>query len=323
MKQIIIFKDNELALLDVISEYLGKEDRQSDINLINSKRTALEGVARSISIYPSINDSVSLGGSFRNINTLVRRLCDENGRDLIFNMPTKAILGKSYLVAKLNYFYMISYIISDSIALLDLRRKVYDILKNIVFTLMAEEVFVEILIDKQVSVDLKEKAAIRLTKLWEFRLDHGVSNFAPSLENIWGARGALSPVYGTFLGASELMQLSTNLNPKVSDFFEKVDFSEDLHSALEEFLFGLTFEELLFLRKSMNEMGRNSLSDGEIRELLSGKPTYMLKKNVDPRDFYSFFITRNNNSKFRLQAETSGPKKTLEEHLMLHLLAED
>jgi len=323
MKEIIIFKQDEIELLNVINNYLNSENRIGDINLIKNKRNALEGVARSISLYPPINDSVSLGNAYRNIDTLIRRLCDENGREIIFNMPTKAILGKSYLVAKLNYFYMISYIISDNLMLIDLRRKVNEILKNIVFTLMAEEVFIEILIDKNIAVNLKEKAAIRLIKLWEYRLDHGVSNFAPALENIWAARDELSPVYGTFLGATELMQLYKYLNPKVFDFFENVEFSDDLRTSLEEFLFGLTHEEILFLRNTMDDMGKNSLKDSEIKLLLKGKPTFLIGKNIDARDFYSFFITRNNNSKFRLQAESRGPKKTLEEHIMLHLLAED
>lgn len=323
MREIIIFKDDELKLLDVITDYLERENRLNDINLIGKKRHALEGVAESISFYPSVTESVSLGSASRNIETLVRRLCYEDGREIIFNMPTKAILGKSYLIAKLNFFYMISYIISDEELFSGLARHVNDILKNIVFTLMAEEVFVEILVDKNVKVSLKEKAAMRLTQIWEYRLDHGVSNFAPSLENIWAARDELSPVYGTFLGASELMQLYKHLNHVVFNFFENVDFSEDLQSSLEEFLFGLSYEEITHLRNYMDETGKNSLNDLEIREQLKGNKKFLSQKNIDLRDFYSFFILRNNNSKFRIQSDASGPKKTLEEHLMLHLLKND
>lgn len=90
--------------------------------------------------------------------------------------------------------------------------------------------------------------------------------------------------------------------------------------AFDEFLFGLSYEDLLALREKMDGLGKTSVSEQEIKDLLQKDRIYSGHPGSSPREFYSFFVQRKNNAAYRKRLDLRGPKKTLEEHVMFYLL---
>ena len=46
----------------------------------------------------------------RSVDSLIEMLCQKEGFDKTLHIPTKAVLGKGFLVAKINFFHMIRYL---------------------------------------------------------------------------------------------------------------------------------------------------------------------------------------------------------------------
>ncbi|GHU59443.1 hypothetical protein FACS189444_4750 [Spirochaetia bacterium] len=90
--------------------------------------------------------------------------------------------------------------------------------------------------------------------------------------------------------------------------------------ALEEFLFGLSYEEILEVRSRLARFGVLAVDHNEIRSYLGSKPGYTITKNADPRAIYDFYIDRRDAAAFRRQGSASGPRRTLEELYLKHRL---
>ncbi len=192
---------------------------------------------------------------------------------------------------------------------------------EIVFTLMCEDVFMGIIEDKAVDIKIRNRTAFLLANIWEYRLNHGVSEFAPILSSIWEARKNLRPVFGTMMGTSELMALSFSIDNTWMDFLNDKDIPEDTFLALEEFLFTLTYEELFELRTKMKELGLKSVTKNELYTITGKRPRYPEFNQSDPREMYRFFRNRKQNAISRNRAGVDGPKKTIEEYIMGYILS--
>jgi len=321
MSKIILLKNKELWLLKELMFKLEREGKKAQLKEIKNEMKALKTLARIISQYPSIVEAKNIGRNSFKIDTLVENLCRKNEYNIVFNIPTKAVLGKSYLIAKLNFFYRLLYIIDETKELTPSRDTVVSITSDIIFSLMAEEVFLEIISDPHQDLDIRINAGCFITKIWEYRLTYGIKEFAPILDNIWKARETISPVYGTLLGTAEMFQLSHKIDPKVRDFFSNHNFTDDEDYSLEEFLFGLRYEDTLILRAKMKEMDKTVVSRDEIKQILKkDKLSTGCSRSGGPREFYSFFVQRKINAIHRAKTHAKGPHKTIEEHIMCYLL---
>lgn len=321
MNKIILLKNTELWLLKELLFKLERFNRKTEIREIKNEMKALKTLARTISLYPSIIEVKDIGKKTFNIDTLVENLCRKNEYNIVFNMPTKAILGKSYLIAKLNFFYRLLYLINEIEELAPAETAVTSVISDIIFSLMAEEVFLEIISDPHQTLDIRTNAGCYIIRIWEYRLTYGIKEFAPILENIWKARETISPVYGTLMGTAEMFQLSNKIDPQVRDFFNNHEFSDDDNYSLEEFLFGLRYENIIILRKKMKEMNKTVVTRSEIEQILNKNNLLTCRSKIGgPREFYSFFVQRKINAIHRAKTHSEGPKKTIEEHIMCYLL---
>ncbi len=322
MKRIIPFRENERDILRLLSDILKKRNLSDELITIQRNERAMEDLASSISQYPSILGEQHLGKTTRSIETLVENLCVKDFNDILLHIPTKAILGKSFTIAKLNFFLMQHYLTKDVLKLERLTKEIQEIISENVFILMAEEVFLAIIADREISIHTRTNAAFLLTKIWENRIYAGVDEFAPILNNIWKAREKLEPTYGTMLGISELFRFSSNQAGQIwLDYLSRDDLGQDEIDALFEFLMGLSFEELNRVNSEMEKSGINALSVNVIDSILGTSKTYPMYMQDDPRELFSSFRHRKNNAIFRARGDISGPKKTLEEYLMCYLLA--
>jgi hypothetical protein len=89
-----------------------------------------------------------------------------------------------------------------------------------------------------------------LYRIWEERLLIEVDDFAPLLESAWEARSKLLPVLGTMLGTHEVFRLFKEARDKrFLDYFGEDDVENEQLLAFEEFVFGLSHEQIAQLRE--------------------------------------------------------------------------
>jgi hypothetical protein len=173
-----------------------------------------------------------------------------------------------------------------------------------------------------ISKHIRSNAAYLLARTWELRLEHGVPEFAPILQKLWRARGKMVPNFGTMLGFSEIFLLSEDTESRWYDFLLRDDLDEDEIYSLQEFIFGLTYEEIGSLRSRMEKAKRTSVGRDELGDYLQKKKAYPEYEMDDPRDLYRSFRDRKNHGRYRKRARLDGPKKTFEEYLMCFLLTQ-
>ncbi len=322
MSELILFKPVEREAINTIVQSLHDRKHAEELKTIHKNEKSLTELSKAISLYPPIMGEQSLGRTSRSIGTLVENLCLRDSMDMVFHIPSKAILGQAYSMAKVNFFYMLLYLARDIAEIRATQETLLRIISGSIFTIMAEEVFIAIISDRKISLHARTNAAFLLARLWEYRIDHGVEEFAPTLTNIWQAREQLEPVYGTMLGTVELLKLSENADPVLFEFLQRDDLTQNEVDSLQEFLMGLSSEEIRGIRKEMKKSGRTSVSGGEIKEKFRGEEDLDdIYEKKDPRRLFKSFTHRRNNAKFRRRSQGSGPEKTFEEYLMCYLLA--
>ncbi len=318
---ILLFNEEEEGIISTIVGGLERLGRPQELETIANNRAALEELARAISLYPSILESHQLGNSCRSIESLVTALCEKAVPDMILHIPTKAILGRGYSIAKINFLIMLKYIVCDIEGLRAHGPSLNAMIAGNVSGITAEEVYISILEDMSVPVHVRSNAAYLLAHTWEYRLGYEVREFAPILGAIWRAREKLIPNFGTMLGFSELFLISDNIEAAWFDFLLRDRLSEEEIFALEEFIFGLAYEEIVSVRAGMAERGKTSLSRGEVDDFIESKHMHEYSSD-DPRELYRSFRDRKLRARYRARARLAGPRKTLEEYLMCFLLAQ-
>ena len=319
--QYIVFtREEERIVQDVIS-VLTVKGLSEEVEAVSNNRSSLHDLANSISRYPSILESNKLINEQRTIESLITSICEREVPDMILRIPTKAILGRAYTIAKINFLLMLNYISRNIPELAQYDDTVKTLIANNVFTMTAEEVYLAIVEDLSISTHIRHNAANLIAHNWEYRLDCGVKEFAPILQNLWRARNRLIPAFGTMMGFTELFMMSNDTEPVWFDYLQRDELSDDEVFSLEEFIFGLTYEELVLLRSEMKRQRKTSLRRDEALVILGNKHSYPDYDVDDSREMYRSFRDRKNHGRYRKRAGVEGPKKTFEENLMRFLLS--
>ncbi len=319
--QYIVFtREEERIVQDVIS-VLTVKGLSEEVEAVSNNRSSLHDLANSISRYPSILESNKLINEQRTIESLITSICEREVPDMILRIPTKAILGRAYTIAKINFLLMLNYISRNIPELAQYDDTVKTLIANNVFTMTAEEVYLAIVEDLSISTHIRHNAANLIAHNWEYRLDCGVKEFAPILQNLWRARNRLIPAFGTMMGFTELFMMSNDTEPVWFDYLQRDELSDDEVFSLEEFIFGLTYEELVLLRSEMKRQRKTSLRRDEALVILGNKHSYPDYDADDSREMYRSFRDRKNHGRYRKRAGVEGPKKTFEENLMRFLLS--
>lgn len=319
--ELIVFNDKESELIWKCQKQVRERKNEIAMSKINKKINALVELARAISQYPSIFKSSDIDGNDRGAGTLVESLCNREEIDEMMHIPTKAVLGKGYLIAKINFFNMLEQLAHKIPELTPEIPNISNNITEIVFTLMSEELFMGIIEDKEIDSAIRNRTAFLLANIWEYRLNHGVTDFAPTLRSVWDSRKRLRPVFGTMMGTSELMTMSFTADDAWLNFLRDENTPKDVFLALEEFLFTLTYEELSELRTQMKRLGLRSVTKNELYTITGKRPRYPEFEDSDPRELYRFFRNRKQNAIARQKSGSAGPKKTIEEHIMIHILS--
>ena len=93
----------------------------------------------------------------------------------------------------------------------------------------------------------------------------------------------------------------------------------EVKQAMEEFLFGISFEQIEFLKKEPREKGIAAINRDEVSSFL--QEHVKADAGLDYRDFYSMYTIRRDNARARERMKLPGPHKTLEDHFIQYVTA--
>ncbi len=292
------------------------------VALLDSSLRRLEGLAEIVRDSPSIVTSwKSWSGHAFSGESLIELLCRVPEYDLDLHVPTKATLGQAYLVAKINFFKAVGYALEPLHAPKELSLRLEIEIGQSVYSKLAEELFISILTDPQAPHPVKTGAARFLFRIWDERLMIEVDDFAPLLESVWRARSRVLPLLGTMLGTHEVFQLFREAcDPRFIDYFGSENIAIEQLLAFEEFLFGLSYEEIQKLRRHMQDNAASLMTLDQARDLLGRRNPSWSAQHAGAQAFYTSYKKRRVNAQYRSLTGAEGPKRTAEEYVMTALL---
>ncbi|MBQ2601068.1 MAG: hypothetical protein II584_01580 [Treponema sp.] len=283
----------------------------------------LKTLAAAIANFPSLLQRTNLNTSVRTPAALVESIISyqEDG-DTLLHMPSKAALGKGFLVTKIHTFFSM-YKLANNFAEMEEKeaRVYYDETVSMMFTLMAEDVYLNLMKDKTLSMDLRRQLANSLIILWEHRSDQTINDIAPVLQSVWNARRTLAPAFGTMMGTSELLLVSIQMDSQWNQFIKQRLGDQEVSQAMEEFLFGLSYEQILRLRAILRDQGVKAIGRDEVSSYLGER--VKTDVSLDYRDFYLLYTVRRDNARVRQRLHQPGPTKTLEDFFIRFVMEQN
>ncbi|WP_461246978.1 hypothetical protein [Treponema sp. R6D11] len=306
-----VLSDEEELLVGKVEEWL-KEKRPQDHFIAHERFRRLRNLGNAVFDYPSIRETQFVRDILINENQLTESLLAFSAPSHILRIPAKVAALRSFLIAKFHAFSLLS-------RLTEKNEELHNLIRNIpftvVFTLMAEDVYFSCLDDPSFSNDTKSKLAYDLIALWDSGTDQRSIHHLMALSSLWKARDSAPPSFGTMDGNSELLRISIDMGTDTEweDFLKGESTNDYTRWALEEFLFGLSFEEIQKVRNRLSRYGVKSVSHDEVRSYLDSTPVYSVVNDRDPRAIYDFFIERKDACNLRKMVNAPGPLNTLEE----------
>ncbi|MDR0448697.1 MAG: hypothetical protein LBH07_08515 [Treponema sp.] len=296
--------DEALALLDANAAL------SNEAELVKQRFDCLKVFGEAISLYPSIRESQILRGYVRDEKHLIQALVGLAPSSHLLRIPARIQAVRSFYVTKFHSFSLLCKLLDPGIRLYE---AVKTVLFSIMFTIMAEDVYFSCLDDLSIPEEIKIRLADELISLWDSGTEPAMIQPFRFLEALWTARNDSPPSFGTLDGNSELLRLSIDLEEDWHDFLLYQTGSEETKWALEEFLFGLSYEELISVRSRIKRFGIAATDLNEIRIYLGSSPAYTVVNNTDPRLIHDFYMDRKDAAVFRKRLNSPGPRKTLEE----------
>lgn len=314
---IIVLTDNESDLVRMLSDRL-KTFSPETLEGITNRIADVKRLASDIARFPSLLHKQTLSSEVQTQHTLAESLLQQRDGDKTLHLPTKAILGKGFLVAKFHAFTAMTKIAVNSKFPEEEIQKLNNATLNIMFTIMVEDVYLSLLDDLTIPIDIRRQIAYSLIILWEHRSDQNVADVAPVLDAVWRTRRKLAPAFGTMVGTSELLFLSIEMDDQWRHFIMSRLSDNDVSCAMQEYLFGLSHEQIQSLKQILRDKGIAAIGRDEVSSFLGQKSLSLYDE--DPRSFFLLYSVRRENAKARKRMNLSGPHQTLEDHFMRFIL---
>lgn len=307
------------AVLDAITRENADEAERLHDQLDRLARAA-DLVRATPSVVPAWSDR---RGAARAAEPLIDLLCRVPDWDLDLHIPTKAVIGQAYLVAKINFFKALGYALVAHQGPADLIEGVRRELGQSVYSKLAEELFISIVTDPHGAREAKIEAARALFRIWDERLLVEIDDFAPLLESVWKAKSRVRPVFGTMRGTQELFSLlREGSDDRFVSYFTEREIPDEQLQAFEELLFGLAHEDIRELRAHIEGQRTSAISDEEAGKIL-GREVRADALSGEPQALYTSYKRRRVKAHYRAITGAPGPKRTAEEYVMIaFLLAE-
>jgi len=292
------------------------EIARAHVHRIHAIRDALE-------TYPPVFQERELGTRQRGLGTLVDLIGNATDADVEMFLPTRAMLWRSLTMARLNFWRLVRYLVDEIFQEQvpeDLTMEADGRVHASVYLKMIDELLLSLAMDDTLDRRLRAEVVVSLTSLWDGTPSSAVQEFFPVLEAIWDARRSLRVSVGTMLGVSEIMRLlQAGCAPQFVDYFRRARNTKDEGMAFQEFLIGVTTEQIHDLEALLQDTGRTCLSAEEAEEAL-GRPTYGQDDSAAGVGSYQFHRERQLQSAARRLRNLPGPKHTAEEYMLLYFL---
>ncbi|MBC8329242.1 MAG: hypothetical protein ISR76_02290 [Planctomycetes bacterium] len=283
----------------------------------------VDQVGYALQAYPPTFGERTLGGRQRGRGTLVDLLGNAQDASVELYVPTRAVVGRTLVVAELNAWRLASYIYDEVLGaggqhtVID--EEIDHWLHGCVYSLLAEDILRSVAIDTSMERRIREKAVDSLSLMWESRHTLGARHFFPLLAETWAARRRIRVSVGTLLGVSEIFRLlQAGGDPEFVSYFARQKLTLDEEQAFQEFLIGVSTEEIHSLYQLIADTGKTSLSPEEARvrnrSFAGGGDVHECVR------FYEFFRARHLAAVARRIKDLPGPKKTAEEYVMIYFL---
>ena len=313
-KGIVILTEKQKKLIDDLLVYMREADAER-VLIIKDRMKDLEHLARAIALFPSLLEQHDLPGGMRTPKTLVEMLIDnQEAGDRTLLLPSKASLGKGFLVAKMHTFSSLSKQSTRIKAPASLSEELMTEAVTMMFSLLAEDVYLNLIGDKTLSREIRRQWGYSLLMLWEYRTDDRIQVIAPILNEVWTARRKLAPAFGTMMGTSELLLISMQMDGQWLGFIKNKLSDPGVSQAMEEFLFGISYEQISQLRTILRTKGIAAIGRDEVADYLG---THIkTDAGLDYRDFYSLYTIRRDDARERARMKLQGPHKTLEDYFI-------
>ncbi|MGI6439563.1 MAG: hypothetical protein ACOX0W_04750 [Sphaerochaetaceae bacterium] len=314
----VTFTEQEKKVLDDCIRTLHRLDSPF-ASIVSSRVRDVEQLAEIVDRAPSPNTDLFHKKKGRNKDTLAKKLL-KHGLGHVVDLPTKTVLGHGLTVSKLHLFGLLMKLISTGEELGEYKETIEKEYNDLLFKLMAEDLYTSIVSDQKIDARWVTKAAHELITMWDLRTSEYVESFGLALRDLWKARHTLVPVLGTLLGTIEIMKISALLPPIWIDFLVHAAENEEIGFSLEEFLFDLRYEELALLRLKMAEMNVGVIDRNTAYEMVGkSEPTH--NELHVALDLYKSFMGRQHTAKMRSYRDEEGPKRSLEEYFVIYLLS--
>jgi hypothetical protein len=311
--------EEEIAFVEKIGLFLDANFPEESA-LVKNRFDCLNALGAAISRYPSVRESQTLRGIQRNEAQLSKALCSFASPAHLLHTPTRVVAARSYLVAKYQAFSLLQILAGDQKEFIPALRK---IILTVIHTLMAEEVYFSCLDDSGFSQEIKFNLANDLILLWDSGTDPRIVRHLPALDALWTARDSSPPAFGTMNATSELLRISIDMGEDWQDFLIANVSINETRWALEEFLFGLSYEEINSVRSRLIKFGINAVGHDEIHSFLGSRPAYGIINSSDYRAIYDFYVDRRDAARLRQRLSTPGPGRTLEEIYIKYRIAQE
>lgn len=288
----------------------------------------IQSIRNSLELYPRVFEEKKLGRRQRGLGTLVQLLANATDADFEMFMPTRAMLWRSLTMAHLNFWRFVRYICEEVDAEdEELFRKVSERVHTCVYLKLMDELLTSLSMDSRLSLELRGTAVSSLTSMWDCTPSENVKRFFPLLRAVWDARRNMIVSMGTLLGVSEIMKLlQAGCAPEFVDYFARASMSKDEGLAFQEFLIGVTTEQIQDLEVVMAQTGLTAITPEQADEAL-GRPSDSSQKEKEAQTgvgvlAYQFHRERHLEAAARRLRNLPGPKHTAEEYMLLYFLEE-
>jgi len=319
-----VLDEAESSLVEQALRVIGKRN-SADAEMLRGLMSRIAGLGEHLFAMPSLRSPQSLGHEVRDEETLINHLVTHDGLAGDLELPLKATLSRSLLIAKIQFLRAfvkaVRALEKDAPELHELNLQLREEMAQSIYTQLAEELLLALLRKPEIPRLAKVEAATQLIAVWD-DAELEIDDFCPLLESAWHARNRIKSRLGSLLGASEYFRLvAEDCAPQFLDFFARDEVSDGERQAFEEFLFNVTYEELSTLRNTMRTQGLDAVSDDWAGKVLHRKIEHPCHSDeIEPMAIYRSYYRRQLAADFRILAGTEGPRRTAEAFLLLYLL---
>lgn len=309
-----IFTERQARLINDFIPMVEAVDKEK-AEVFKKRIHDLEKLGKSVALFPSLLEKHEIAGGVRTPTLLIESLIKhQNYGDAVLQLPSKAILGKGLLVARMHTFSSMAKYAHHMGEHEDFSKAFDTETVSSMFSLLVEDVYLNLIRDDTQPMDFRREWAFSLLLLWEHWNDQTVESVAPVLQSVWTARRKLAPAFGTMMGTSELLLISMQMDDQWVSFIKNELGTPGVSQAMEEFLFGISYEQISKLRDILKTKGIPAIGRDEVSNFLGQH--VKSDAGLDYRDFYSMYTVRRDNARSRARFNVNGPHKTLEDYFI-------